>query len=267
MISDGTARTQGGRETKKEAVKFSPFVAYVDESGDHCMPTLDRDYPVFVLALCAVDKSHYAERVVPALHHFKFRHFGHDLTVLHEHDIRKEKGHFRFRDRLHKQQFLEGLTQIVDAAEVVLICCVIDKRRLLLRPERCENPYHIALRLCLEAMYEYVAEKGEEDGITHIVVECRGKKEDYELELEFRRICSGQNCLKICLPFEIIFADKKANSPGLQLADLVARPIGISVLRPHQPNRAFEVIKRKLYRSNLNSGSRGSQDRGLQVWP
>ena len=39
---------------------------------------------------------------------------------------------------------------------------------------------------------------------------------------------------------------KKANSTGLQLADLVARPIGLHALHPEQPNRAFESLKPKI---------------------
>jgi len=34
------------------------------------------------------------------------------------------------------------------------------------------------------------------------------------------------------LPFELVLADKKTNSEGLQFADLVARPVGLSVVRP-----------------------------------
>jgi hypothetical protein len=59
----------------------------------------------------------------------------------------------------------------------------------------------------------------------------RGAKEDKELELEFRRICDGANFFRKPLPFDIIIVDKKTNSEGLQLADLTARPIGLSVLR------------------------------------
>ena len=62
--------------------------------------------------------------------------------------------------------------------------------------------------------------------------QCRGKREDNELELEFRRVCEGANGLGKPLPFDIIFANKKVDSPGLQLADLVARPVGMSVVRP-----------------------------------
>jgi hypothetical protein len=76
---------------------FSDYIVYVDESGDHGMQNLDPNYPIFVLAFCIFHKRHYANRVVSALHQFKFQHFGHDLVVLHEHDIRKEKGVFTFK--------------------------------------------------------------------------------------------------------------------------------------------------------------------------
>jgi hypothetical protein len=48
------------------------------------------------------------------------------------------------------------------------------------------------------------------------------------------------------LPFEIVIADKKSNSEGLQFADMVARPIGLSILKPDQPNRASTILEKKL---------------------
>ena len=33
---------------------------------------------------------------------------------------------------------------------------------------------------------------------------------------------------------------------GLQIADLVARPIGMAILKPDQSNRAVDVLKHKL---------------------
>jgi hypothetical protein len=49
------------------------------------------------------------------------------------------------------------------------------------------------------------------------------------------------------MPFEVLFSDKKVMSSGLQLADLVARPIGLRTIKPEQENRAFEVLKGKFY--------------------
>ncbi len=128
-----------------------------------------------------------------------------------------------------------------------MISCVIDKERLKNQQEKPSNPYHIALRFCLETLHQFLEEEGEEKALTHVVVEQRGKKENNELELEFRRICDGQNVSEKNFPFEILFSDKKAMSSGLQLADLVARPIGLSVFRDDQKNRAFQVLEKKLF--------------------
>ena len=121
---------------------------------------------------------------------------------------------------------------------------------------------------CLEPLYEFLQEKHQHGKKTHVVVECRGKKEDNELELEFRRICDGANRLSRQLPFDVLFADKRTMSSGLQLADLVARPIGLSVFKPEQPNKAFEVLKRKFYcdggRETVGSGYEGM---GLKIYP
>ena len=249
--------------------KFSNYVVYVDESGDHGMQTLDANYPVFVLAFCIFQKRYYCETVVPALEKFKFNHFGHDLVVLHEHEIRKEKGNFNFfLSREHKHDFLNELTGIIDQSKFILVSCVIDKTELKNKWGTVNNPYHLALGFCLETLYEFLQEKKQEKALTHVVVECRGKKEDNELELEFRRMCDGDNKYDTRLPFNIIFADKKVNSSGLQLADLVARPIGMHVLRPEQENRAFDVLKNKFYCSGgRDHVGQGFENWGLKIYP
>jgi len=228
--------------------EFSDYIVYVDESGDHGLTKLDPKYPIFVLAFCTFHKKHYSEVIVPALQQFKFRYFGHDLVILHEHEIRKERGAFNiFKSPEERSSFLDQLTTIIEESNFVLTCCVIEKKRLSQKYKSPRNPYHLALSFGLERIYRFLVEKGQGDRVTHIVFERRGKKEDIELELEFRRICDGDNWEKRKLPFSIHFADKKANSAGLQLADLVARPVGLHVLKPKQKNRAFDVLKPKFY--------------------
>ena len=48
------------------------------------------------------------------------------------------------------------------------------------------------------------------------------------------------------IEFVPVFVKKAANSSGLQLADLTARPIALNMLRPTQQNRAFKIIQTKL---------------------
>lgn len=228
--------------------RFSDYVVYVDESGDHSLASIDKGYPVFVLALCVFHKRHYAEKIIPAVEKLKFNYFGHDSVVLHENEIRKQKGDFSFlAHRPTREAFMAVLTSIVEASNFILIACVVDKPRVSRAAGSSSNPYHIALGICLEALRSFLAEKGQEQLKTHVVVECRGKKEDAELELEFRRICDGENVGNRVLPFDVVFADKKTNLTGLQLADLVARPVGLSYIRPQQPNQAFESLKKKFF--------------------
>ncbi len=56
---------------------------------------------------------------------------------------------------------------------------------------------------------------------------------------------------------------KTANSSGLQLADLIARPIGMKTLRPTQTNQSYEIIKNKFLQKpegNINGW-------GLKLFP
>jgi hypothetical protein len=249
--------------------RFSDFVVFVDESGDHSMVSIDPNYPVFVLALCVFHKRHYSEKILPAVEKLKFNYFGHSSVVLHEHDIRKQKGHFGFLSHLPTRiEFLARLSSIMDASNFVLIACVVDKTRLGRGEVASSNPYHVALGVCLDTLRDFLAEKGQDQLQTHVIVECRGRKEDAELELEFRRVCSGGNGAGRQLPFSVIFADKKTNLTGLQLADLVARPVGLDYVRPAQSNKAFEVLKRKFFcaggRTRVGQGYR---DVGLRIYP
>ncbi|HET9904476.1 MAG TPA: DUF3800 domain-containing protein [Xanthobacteraceae bacterium] len=106
-------------------------------------------------------------------------------------------------------------------------------------------------------------DRGQHTCTTHIMVERRGKREDDELELAFRRIRDGANQWGAMPGFEIVFVDKKTNSSGLQIADLTARPIGRHVMNPYQPNRAWEIIEPKLRRSPTGKVAGW----GLKVFP
>jgi hypothetical protein len=123
--------------------------------------------------------------------------------------------------------------------------------------------YHLALLFGLERVFGFLSASGQDDRATHMVVECRGKREDTELELEFPRICEGANELNRPLPFRLGWQTSAPIPRALQLADMVARPVALSVLRPGQPNRAFEILRPKLWRD-----ARGRVENGrLKLFP
>jgi hypothetical protein len=238
---------------------FSDYIVYVDESGDHSLDVIDKDYPYFVLAFCVFHKQSYIEQVVPQLQAFKFKFYGHDMVVLHEHEIRKSKPPFNILlDQSVREPFLEGLNTLVEAAPFSIIASVIDKQTHLTRyGPNAQSPYDLALLFCMERLQHLLEATQQGEKQTHIVLERRGRKEDDELELVFRRHCDQNN-----FPFHPMFAHKQNNSAGLQLADLVARPIGRHVMNPDQPNRAYDRLRKKLYQPT------GSADGwGLKVFP
>jgi len=230
---------------------FNDYIVFVDESGDHGMVSIDPGYPMFVLAFCVFEKEAYTDRVTPAVLRFKFRHFGHDQVILHEHEIRKTKGPFKFLFAAEKRApFYEDLNKLVAECPFTLVASAIHKERHRARYANPENPYAIAVGFGLERVYRHLAGLGCRGGTTHFLFERRGQKEDAEVELVFRRVCDGDNLAGGGrLPFEIMMADKKCNSAGLQIADLIARPIGRKLLDPAQPNRAYDILERKFRRS------------------
>jgi hypothetical protein len=248
--------------TAPAPIPFSDYIVFVDETGDHGTTNINQDFPLFGLAFCIFRKSDYTEQVTPALRRLKFATFGHDMVVLHEHDIRKKENAFAMMSREPREAFIASLTQIIASAAFTLVAVVIDKRRLA-PATTVQNPYHLALLFGLERVFGFLAEHHQSEQMTHIVVESRGKREDTELELEFRRICEGANELRRPLPFRLVIADKRTNSEGLQLADMVARPVALSVLRPGQPNRAFEILQAKFW---CTMGGR-VENCGLKLFP
>ena len=244
--------------------EFSDYLVFVDESGDHGLASVDPNYPVFVLACCLIAKPDYVERVSPALQRLKFAYWGHDEQVLHEHEIRKPNKDYAFLfNPEHRAAFMASINEFVERAPFRLVASVIKKVEFARQYALPVNPYGLALEFSLERLTYQLEALGQGERVTQVIVEKRGRREDDDLELAFRRIRDGGNALGRRLPFELVMIPKASNSTGLQLADLIARPVGIKVLRPEQPNRAYDIVSAKFRRSP------GGEIRGwgLKVFP
>ena len=207
--------------------KYSDYIGYVDESGDHGLESIDPNYPVFVLVLCIFEKKQYFHQIIPTLIEFKNKFWGHGEVVLHEHDIRKPKDEFTILMKKEiRESFMHDMNQFMQDVSYTLITSVIDKNRLKQQYSSPGNPYEISMSFCLERLYRFLIDNAQSEKITPVIIEKRGKKEDNDLELVYRRICGGLNYFNKPLPFQLTMIDKKANSAGLQIADLIARPIG-----------------------------------------
>lgn len=141
---------------------------------------------------------------------------------------------------------MNDLSQIIAKSPMTVISAAINKIDLKRKYSKPSHPYNLALKFCLERLHRFLSIKGQHERTTHLIFEKRGKDEDRDLELEFRRIKDGVNFSAEKYPnMEIIFADKRTNSAGLQFADLIARPIGLKQSNPTQHNRAYDIIEKK----------------------
>lgn len=244
-------RCRGSRAYPKKSVmdavstSFGDYIVHVDESGDHGMINIDPFYPVFVLVFCIFEKAAYSDEVCPAVQKLKFKHFGEDTAVLHERDIRKAQKRFSLlADPAKRADFIAEVCALVEIVPFTVIAIVIRKDLHKAQYSAPSSPYELALEMGLERVCRELEKRGQKGKLTHVVFECRGKKEDRELELEFRRVVAhNADCQRT--PVEIVMCDKRGNAAGLQIADLIAGPIGAKVLHPARRQRGYEVVRPK----------------------
>lgn len=242
---------------------FNDYLVFSDEAGDHLLRPHYPAFPLFVLAFCIVERSHYAEFIAPRLLSLKLKYFQDPHIILHERDIRKAEGDFAFlTNRDVREAFFTDLNSFMEEAQFTVISSVIRKDQLQNRYAAPHNPYDLGTKFCLERLLLYLNRKNQRRETT-VTFEARGKKEDGDLELSFLRITqdpkyntwNGRR-------FGLKILPKVSNCCGLQLADLIARPIGRYVLDPNQTNRAFEIIRQK-----MDSNNGRIEGHGLKVFP
>jgi hypothetical protein len=243
----------------------SRFLAFFDECGDHSMEKIDRDFPLFVLALVVMERATYRDRALPEFNGFKLRYFTHEGINLHSRDIRLATGPFGLLQNPEvRPKFMGELGEIVERVPFTLFISAIRKGEYLARQGRdAVNPYDLGLTFTLEALTAFMEELGETR--LPMVAEARGKREDNALEQAFyRTLARGTAQVSVerfkRLDCALTFQPKKNNIIGVQLADLCAHPCARHILNPERPSRAFEVARKHVYAGGKGGG-------GWKVFP
>lgn len=193
---------------------------YIDESGGHDLGRPDPNYPVFILCATVFDQETYAKGFVPQLTRLKLRHLGHDGHPLHEAEIRKRLGPFSFKgETAARERFMGDLDKLVETHATRVFATAV----LPSYSRKTEADVAAA-----EHLLGFL--RHSKPGPLSILLESRGKREDDRL----------MNVLSLgaSSDIQVDFCAKNHAVPGLELSDLLARPIGLSLVRPGQPNRA-----------------------------
>ena len=147
-------------------------------------------------------------------------------------------------------------------SEYTIVSTLIDKRKYS-HYSRPSSPYSVGTQFGIERVFYEMQKHGQKGKRIPLIFESRGKKEDATLENEFNKIMSTTKLNGMRGMFDFHCISKQANLQGLQLADLVARPIGTHYLHPEQPNRAWEILKPK-----IRVSSEGKiEGYGLKIYP
>jgi hypothetical protein len=228
-------------------------ILFLDESGDHSLSIIDPQFSVFVLCGVIMDAEYHRTTTSERLDSFKMRLFGNREIILHTADFTRNKSGFEAMANHHfRSEFFNALQHMIRELEFKIVACVIKKQDHLQKYGlNALDPYLLSLSVLVE---RFIFECGSAGGT--IVAEARNPTLNNALELAFLDLkirgttfVSATKVQKRIHNFTI--RQKKDNIAGLQVADVVATPIGRHAMGktsyPHYCDEGdfFSVVKPK----------------------
>lgn len=135
------------------------YIVYLDETGDHSLDLIDKDFPVFALAMFICDTTYYNNTILPTVAQLKTDYFGHEGVILHSRDIRKAQKDFGiFTNQQKKKEFINRINKMMGNFDYTLIVSAIKKQEHKDRYGMVTyNPYDLAMKFCLERLLPFLA--------------------------------------------------------------------------------------------------------------
>ena len=241
------------------------YYLFLDESGDHGIKRIDENFPIFLLCGILISEESYS-LIREKINKIKIDFWNNTNIILHSRDIRKCNNEFQILFDINlKKRFYEAINDLVSTPLYTIISSSIDKNAFIKKYGRLENDvYEISLSFILERTIFCLDSLKNCDQL-EIVIEKRGKKEDFKLASHIQKI--KQIGTHFILPerfqiygFKSTFSWKKENINGLQLSDLIAYPIARYMMNPKGVHPSFERFKNNFYR-------KGNKIYGLKKFP
>lgn len=241
------------------------LLCFLDESGDHILSGGDPNYPVFVLAGVVVEEDYYASVIQPEMEELKQKLFGRTDLVLHTADITRNRNGFEgLKDPGFRARFFQELNAAMRRWDYTVLSVIVDKRRLVeVYESSAWDPYDLSVGFLVERLV-FLSE--ERKARAKIIVESRNASLDRRLEGTWEGLLEKGTYYVRAQRLRgrvegLVFRKKGDNEAGLQLADLVASPIGRQYLgKPAKED--WEIVAEKLRR-----GPNGYSGYGLVVFP
>ncbi len=265
-----TGRVESRRRPRSRPSADS-YTIYLDECGQHVVGAEDK-FPVFVLAGAIIRDADYP--VVDAVwKRWKHENLGSEEIIVHEPDLRRRTGPFRGEAGIAATTALGGALAGLDFDAVVVVVhrgdYLADYGVGPIDSSLPEHAYLMALDFLMErCLFALDGQLG--GGRAVVIAESRGPKEDAMLQHEFARLhLDGTSYISHTwfrqqLHPGIRFLSKLDNNTGLQIADLLARPVGMKVADPTSDPVWWDVFRPKLCKGLRDEAQpRRAQDRPL----
>ena len=222
---------------------MTKYRMYVDESGNSDLSHAGEPNERF-LALTGViiDLAHVRETVHPEMELLKVKYFDShpdNPVILHRADIMNRRGVFwQLRVPHVNDAFNREVLELLWKWEYVVVTVCLDKERHVEQYGTwSRDPYHYCMEILLERFCSLICQRR---STGDVMAESRGGREDRRLKDEFRKLWeSGTDYLepgrmqRLLTSRELKVKPKRANTAGLQLADLVANPSRAEILAEH----------------------------------
>lgn len=222
-------------------------ILFIDESGDHNLIKIDKQYPIFVLGGVIFDEN-YIPTLNKLVDDFKINLFNTSDIILHTADISRNKNGFEnLKDKNFREHFYNKLNELMEKLEYNIVACAIQKEEHYTKyGDSAIDPYLLSLNVIIEKYCLYLRHLNEKG---HVIAEKRDRTLDHELELSWLNLkIRGTKHLKGSEIEDSIeslkLEHKHLNNNGLQIADLIVSPVGRYVLGK-QLKKDFDIIKSK----------------------
>jgi len=244
------------------------YYFFLDETGDHGLSFIDKNFPIFLLCGCLFEKTVF-DKIEKEINVFKTVFFKTTEIILHSRDIRKCEGAFQILfDLKTKELFYKELNKILKNSVFYIIAAAVHKEKHIRKyGKSAHDPYCLSLSFIIERLI-FCTDMFPEKPVVYIRAEERGKKEDIALISHYNSIMDqgtyfvSKDRLRARIK-QFKFFNKRDNDVGLQISDLCAYPMARYLLNTKEPNASFEIIQDKIY-SNNSKRFRGS---GLKMFP
>lgn len=273
MLKEDPLGSRGARNRPKLGAiprqQRPEYTIFIDECGSHGAPA-PHDLPVFCLCSIIVDARVYQGVIEPTWDNFKMKWFpfpgkngggaGRDY-ITHEPDLREGGKNLRHTvGRRHGgvTEFERDLCDFFEQAPFMIVASAVrtDLYYAQYGSERVDaflptSVYDQSLDFLLERIgHMFITEDNAPVGT--VIAEGRGPLEDAKLQFEYVRLRIEGTQFHHPSTFRQLFQDsvefrgKTSNDAGLQIVDLVARPIADAIAGRKTGDR-WEAIKPKLY--------------------